>query len=106
MYSIETPLERAYFDKFNCTIFIDSYGYYTRLYQKRITIEDLLKPNHTGDIVGYDLSSLTIKETDKLMRKSIETGKDLLFEVCKDKKVVITLKMQQDAWEKGQTLIL
>lgn len=73
---------------------------------KKITLEDILQPNRSGDIIGYDLSSLTIKETDKLMRKSLETGKDLLFELCKDKKIVITLKMQREAWEKSQMLIL
>lgn len=36
MYSIDTPVEEEYFNKFNCSILIDSCGYYTRLYQKKL----------------------------------------------------------------------
>ena len=106
MYSIETPLERAYFDKFNCDISIDSCGYYELIYKKKLTIDDLLKSKRSGDIEGYDLSFLSKKDIDELMKKSIETGKDLLFELCKDKKIVITLKMQREAFEKGQMIDL
>jgi len=106
MYSIETPLEKEYFNMFNCDISIDSCGYYELIYKKKLTIDDLLKSKRSGDIEGYDLSFLSKKEIDELMKKSIETGKDLLFEVCKDKKVVITRKMQREAWEKGQVLFL
>lgn len=106
MYSIETPLEKEYFNMFNCDIFIDSCGYYELIYKKKLTIDDLLKSKRSGDIEGYDLSFLSKKEIDELMKKSIETGKDLLFEVCKDKKVVITRKMQMEAWKKGQMIDL
>ena len=106
MFSVETPLEREYFDKFDCTIFLDFCRYYKWIYQKKITFEDLLKPCYNGDIVGYNLSFLEKKEIDELMKKSIETGNDLLFELCKDKKIVITLQMQREAWKSGQMLEL
>ena len=52
------------------------------------------------------MTFLTWEEIEKLMEKSLKEDKDLLFEACKDKKVVITHKMQMEALEKRQILDL
>ena len=36
MYSIETPLEKEYFNMFNCDISIDFCGYYKLIYKKNL----------------------------------------------------------------------
>ena len=36
MYSIETPLEKEYFNMFNCDISIDFCGYYELIYKKNL----------------------------------------------------------------------
>lgn|GEM_PF-3707582 len=41
----------------------------------------------------YDLSFLTWTEVEKLMIKSLKEGKDLVFEACKDKEIIVTQEM-------------
>lgn len=95
-----------YSNKFHCAVGLDQYTYYDLIYQKNPTIEEIMDTNYSLDIIAYNLSFLTWEEIEKLMEKSLKEDKDLLFEACKDKKVVITHKMQMEALEKRQILDL
>jgi len=49
----------------------------------------------------YDISFLTLEKIKKLMEQSLKEDKDLLFEACKDREIIITQKMKKEAEEKG-----
>lgn len=53
----------------------------------------------------YDLSFLTGTEVEKLMIKSLKEGKDLVFEACKNRKIMVTQAMK-DELEESQLYIL
>ncbi|MGP1439088.1 MAG: hypothetical protein ACTTKH_08465 [Treponema sp.] len=106
MYSSPYGLEGEYSYQFQCSVSIDYFCYYEYLYQKNPTMEELVDPNRFADTIAYDLSFLTWDEMEALMEKSLKEGKDLLFEACKDKKVVITKEMKQEAWDRGNILLI
>ena len=49
----------------------------------------------------YDISFLTLEKIKQLMEQSLKEGKDLLFEVCKDKEVIVTQGMKEKAEAEG-----
>ena len=105
-------LRISFFKKFNCSTHIDTYGYYGLLYFDLKDQEEEVEEDENGqeiykekDLIAYDLSFISEDEYFRLIEKSLETGKNLLFEACKDKKVIITVEMQNKAIENGRMIL-
>ena len=88
-------LELEYFNKFNCFIGFDITKTYELIYRDE---REYVRQGHRDDslIIDYDASNLK-GDLDDLMQKSLDTGVNLIFEMVKDKKVIITKEMKQKA---------
>ena len=103
-----TQLELDYLKKFKGYIHPETYGYLECVYADvSKDFEDKIPEDadHPKDEVVYSLDHLTRDEIIKLMEESLKTGKNLLFEACKDKKVIITVEMQNKAIENGKMIL-
>lgn len=49
----------------------------------------------------YDISFLTVEKIKQLMEQSLKENKDLLFEACKDKEIIVTQGMKEKAEAEG-----
>ena len=98
-------LRGRFFDRFKCWLGADYLvDIYDRIY---IDEQEYIKKGRKDDslMVYYDASNLK-GDIDDLMQKSLDTGVNLIFEMVKDKKVIITDEMRQKAWDEGNIIFI
>ena len=99
------PLKEKFCRYFDCYIGLDRTGTYGTIYTDEREYDKNGDPMATNLIRQYQMNHVCSRpDFEELMQKSLDTGVNLIFDLVKDKEVVITDEMVRKAFEDG-TLI-